>query len=115
MVQRINWLAANLCAILLEALTGDLSGLYKLHVGDYRFTLDDISFHFRLQPAVYQSPISDQVIPTGSRQGEEKFFFSHLLDFLKDTETFGQAWCLSNHFHLLINALRLKLVVSILV
>jgi mRNA interferase RelE/StbE len=29
-VQRINWLAANLDAIPLEALTGDLAGLYKL-------------------------------------------------------------------------------------
>jgi mRNA interferase RelE/StbE len=35
-VRRINWLAANLDAIRLEALTGDLAGLYKLRVGDYR-------------------------------------------------------------------------------
>lgn len=35
-VQRINWLAANLEAIRLEALTGDLAGFYKLRVGDYR-------------------------------------------------------------------------------
>jgi mRNA interferase RelE/StbE len=35
-VERINWLAANLDNIGLEALTGDLSGLYKLRVGDYR-------------------------------------------------------------------------------
>jgi len=35
-VQRINWLTANLDAIRLEALTGDLAGLYKLRVGDYR-------------------------------------------------------------------------------
>jgi len=35
-VQRINWLAANLDAIRLEALTGNLAGLYKLRVGDYR-------------------------------------------------------------------------------
>jgi len=35
-VQRINWLSANLDAIRLEALTGDLAGLYKLRVGDYR-------------------------------------------------------------------------------
>jgi mRNA interferase RelE/StbE len=34
--QRINWMAANLDMIRLEALTGDLSGLYKLRVGDYR-------------------------------------------------------------------------------
>ena len=32
----MNWLAANLDAIRLEALTGDLAGLYKLRVGDYR-------------------------------------------------------------------------------
>jgi len=35
-VQRIHWLAENLDAIRLEALTGDLAGLYKLRVGDYR-------------------------------------------------------------------------------
>ncbi len=35
-VQRINWLAANWDAVRLEALTGDLAGLYKLRVGDYR-------------------------------------------------------------------------------
>jgi len=35
-VERINWLAANLDAIRPEALTGDLAGLYKLRVGDYR-------------------------------------------------------------------------------
>ena len=35
-VERINWLATNLDAIRLEALTGDLAGLYKLRVGDYR-------------------------------------------------------------------------------
>jgi mRNA interferase RelE/StbE len=35
-VQRINWLATNLDAIRLEALTGDLAGLYKLRIGDYR-------------------------------------------------------------------------------
>lgn len=35
-VERIKWLAANLDAIRLEALTGDLAGLYKLRVGDYR-------------------------------------------------------------------------------
>jgi mRNA interferase RelE/StbE len=35
-VERINWLAANLDSIMPEALTGDLSGLYKLRVGDYR-------------------------------------------------------------------------------
>lgn len=35
-VERINWLAANLDVISLEPLTGDLAGLYKLRVGDYR-------------------------------------------------------------------------------
>jgi mRNA interferase RelE/StbE len=34
--ERINWLAANLDSIRPEALTGDLIGLYKLRVGDYR-------------------------------------------------------------------------------
>jgi mRNA interferase RelE/StbE len=34
-VKRINWLAENLDDIELEALTGDLSGLYKLRAGDY--------------------------------------------------------------------------------
>ncbi|MGB9594628.1 MAG: type II toxin-antitoxin system RelE family toxin, partial [Anaerolineae bacterium] len=33
---RIRWLAANLDAVGLEALAGDLAGLYKLRVGDYR-------------------------------------------------------------------------------
>ena len=35
-VERINWLAANLDDIQPEALAGDLSGLYKLRAGDYR-------------------------------------------------------------------------------
>ena len=35
-VQRIHWLAENLDSIRLEALTGDLAGLYKLRIGDYR-------------------------------------------------------------------------------
>lgn len=35
-VDRINWLAANLDTIRPEALTGDLAGLYKLRVGGYR-------------------------------------------------------------------------------
>lgn len=35
-IERINWLAANLDTIRLEGLTGDLAGLYKLRVGDYR-------------------------------------------------------------------------------
>jgi len=35
-VERINWLAANLDSIKPEPLTGDLSDFYKLRVGDYR-------------------------------------------------------------------------------
>ncbi|OGG54116.1 MAG: addiction module antitoxin [Candidatus Handelsmanbacteria bacterium RIFCSPLOWO2_12_FULL_64_10] len=35
-VARIRWLAENLDNIKLEALTGNLSGLYKLRAGDYR-------------------------------------------------------------------------------
>ena len=35
-VERVNWLAANLDDIRPEALSGDLVGLYKLRVGDYR-------------------------------------------------------------------------------
>jgi mRNA interferase RelE/StbE len=35
-VQRINWLAANLGTVKPEALTGDLAGFYKLRVGDFR-------------------------------------------------------------------------------
>ncbi len=35
-VERINWLAANLDVMKPEAMTGDLIGLYKLRVGDYR-------------------------------------------------------------------------------
>jgi mRNA interferase RelE/StbE len=35
-VERIRWLAENLEAIRLEALTDDLAGFYKLRVGDYR-------------------------------------------------------------------------------
>lgn len=34
--KRINWLAENLDDIRPEPLTGTLSGLYKLRVGDYR-------------------------------------------------------------------------------
>jgi len=34
--ERMSWLAANLDSIRPEALTGDLIGLYKLRVGDYR-------------------------------------------------------------------------------
>ena len=35
-VQRINWLAANLGMVKPEALSGDLAGFYKLRVGDFR-------------------------------------------------------------------------------
>ena len=35
-VERMNWLAGNLDVIQPEALTGDLTGPYKLRVGDYR-------------------------------------------------------------------------------
>jgi len=35
-VERIQWLAANLDSLTPEALAGDLAGLYKLRVGDYR-------------------------------------------------------------------------------
>jgi len=35
-VERVNWLASNLDDIRPEALSGDLVGLYKLRVGDYR-------------------------------------------------------------------------------
>ena len=35
-VKRINWLAETLELARLEALTADLAGFYKLHVGDYR-------------------------------------------------------------------------------
>ena len=39
-VQRIDWLSKNLEATRLEALTGNLVGLYKLRVGDYRVIYD---------------------------------------------------------------------------
>lgn len=35
-VERINWLNVNLDTLKLDPLTGDLAGLYKLRVGDYR-------------------------------------------------------------------------------
>ena len=35
-VRRINWLAENLDDLQPEALTGDLSGFFKLRAGDYR-------------------------------------------------------------------------------
>lgn len=36
LVKRIRWLAANIEAIKPDPLSGDLAGLYKLRVGDYR-------------------------------------------------------------------------------
>ena len=41
-VRRIRWLAANLAVIKPEPLTGDLAGLYKLRVGDYRVAYEII-------------------------------------------------------------------------
>jgi len=35
-VERINWLALRVDKIRLEPLKGELAGLYKLRVGDYR-------------------------------------------------------------------------------
>ena len=35
-VARLNWLAANVDTIKPQALTGELAGLFKLRVGDYR-------------------------------------------------------------------------------
>jgi mRNA interferase RelE/StbE len=35
-IDRINWLAANVDATRLETLSADLAGLCKLRVGDYR-------------------------------------------------------------------------------
>lgn len=35
-IQRINWLAQNIEKVRLEPLKGQLSGLYKLRIGDYR-------------------------------------------------------------------------------
>jgi len=35
-VERINWLSDNLNDIRLEPLRGDLIGLYKFRIGDYR-------------------------------------------------------------------------------
>ena len=40
--ERINWLAENLDDIRPEALSGDLVGLYKLRVGDYRVIYESI-------------------------------------------------------------------------
>ena len=35
-VERVHWLAENLEDTTLEALTGELDGLFKLRIGDYR-------------------------------------------------------------------------------
>jgi len=35
-IRRLQWLSENLDLSRLERLTGDLAGLYKLRVGDYR-------------------------------------------------------------------------------
>ncbi|TKB69538.1 MAG: type II toxin-antitoxin system RelE/ParE family toxin [Nitrospira sp.] len=35
-VERVNWLAENLKRVQPKTLTGDLEGLFKLRVGDYR-------------------------------------------------------------------------------
>ena len=42
MVDRIRWLAENLEEIKPKALTGELSGLYKLREGDYRIIYEII-------------------------------------------------------------------------
>ena len=39
-VNRMRWLAENLDTVKPEALTGELSGLYKLRVGDYRIVYE---------------------------------------------------------------------------
>ena len=36
LLQRIHWLAENMDEVKPEPLTGDLAGLYKLRVGNYR-------------------------------------------------------------------------------
>ena len=35
-IERVHWLGANFDVIRPEALTGDLTGFYKLRIGDYR-------------------------------------------------------------------------------
>ncbi|MDQ7054500.1 MAG: type II toxin-antitoxin system RelE/ParE family toxin [candidate division KSB1 bacterium] len=42
-VKRIHWLAANIEAIRPEALSGDLAGLFKLRVGDYKVIYEILS------------------------------------------------------------------------
>ena len=41
-VERIHWLAENLDEVKPEPLTGDLAGLYKLRVGNYRVIYERI-------------------------------------------------------------------------
>jgi mRNA interferase RelE/StbE len=41
--KRLRWLAENLEQIPLQALQGDLAGLYKLRVGDYRVIYEILS------------------------------------------------------------------------
>ncbi len=42
-VERLRWLAAHFDEIRPEALTGDLAGLYKLRMGDYRAIYEILS------------------------------------------------------------------------
>lgn len=52
LVKRMTWLAANFEEARREALTGDLSGLFKFRVGDYRIIFEiladeqEILIHF---------------------------------------------------------------------
>lgn len=41
-VERVNWLAENMDYIRPEALRGNLEGLYKLRIGDYRVVYEII-------------------------------------------------------------------------
>ncbi len=43
LVKRLNWLAANFDDIRPEPLSGDLAGLYKFRIGDYRIVYEVIS------------------------------------------------------------------------
>jgi len=63
-VKRVRWLAGNIDAIQLEALTGALSGLYKLRVGDFRVIYEilhseeTIVIHAVGHPRRYLRPMS---------------------------------------------------------
>jgi mRNA interferase RelE/StbE len=52
LIKRITWLAANFEDARREALTGDLAGLFKFRVGDYRIIFEiltdeqEILIHF---------------------------------------------------------------------